>query len=62
MKTLEGQFCKYTRGGSSEIRNRPDPGIGTTYATCNRPVASTGRGIPARVGAGRVGSEQNCHP
>jgi hypothetical protein len=51
-KTLEWQFCKYTRGGSNKIRDRPAPGIGAICVTRNRPVTSTGRGIPARVGAG----------
>ena len=53
MKTLEGQFCKYTRGGSNNIRDRPAPGIGAIYVTRNHLVTSTGQGIPARVGAGR---------
>ena len=46
-----GQFCKYARGGSNKIRDRPAPGIGAIYITRNRPVTSPGRG-----GAGRDGS------
>ena len=53
MKTLEGQFCKYTRGGSNKIRDRPAPGIRAIYVTRNRLVTSTGRGIPTWVGVGR---------
>ena len=66
MKTLErGNFVNILgsgRGGSNKIRDCPAPGIGAIFATRNRPVTSTGRGIPARVGMGRVGSELNCHP
>ena len=50
------------RGGSSKIRDRPAPGIVAIFVTRNRPATSTGRGIPARVGAGRCGAGQNCHP
>jgi hypothetical protein len=59
MKTLEGSFVNILgsgRGGSNKIRDRPAPGIGAIYITRNRPVTSTGRGIPVRIGAGRSGS------
>jgi hypothetical protein len=41
------------RGGSVNIRPRPAPGIGANFLNHNRPVTSTGRVKPARVGAGR---------
>ena len=56
VREVGGQFCKYARGGSNKICDRPAPGIGAIYITCNRLVTSPGRGIPARGGAGRDGS------
>ena len=42
VREASGQFCKYARGGSNKIRDRPAPGIGTIYITCNHPVTSPG--------------------
>ena len=42
------------QGRSSKIHDRLVSGIEAKYITRNRPVTSTGRGIPARVGAGLV--------
>ena len=59
MKTLGGNFVIIIgagRGRSSKIRDRPAPGIKAIFVTRNRPVTSTGQGIPARVEADRGGS------
>jgi hypothetical protein len=47
--------------GSINIRPRPALSIGANFLNRNRPTTSMGRVKPARVGAGRCGSVQNCH-
>ena len=51
-------ICEAGRGGSDNIRTRPDSRVGANFLTRNHPATSTGRVKPVWSGSSLVGAKR----